>query len=52
LEWVQKALSLLVSSIPGEVDLPGVSAPRGPKFGDEGGERETWRNPVAFAGIV
>ena len=51
LEWVQKALSSLVSSIPGEVDLPGVSAPRGPKFGDEGGEREIWRNPVKFAGI-
>lgn len=52
LEWVQKALGLLVSSIPGEVDLPGVSAPRGPKFNDEGSERETWRNPVAFAGLA
>jgi hypothetical protein len=51
LEWAQKTLGFLASSIPGEVDLPGVSAPRGPKFGDEGGERETWRNPVAFAGI-
>jgi hypothetical protein len=52
LEWVQKALSLVMPSVPGELDLPGVSAPRGPKFGDEGGERETWRNPVAFAGIA
>jgi hypothetical protein len=51
LEWAQKTLGLLVLSIPGEVDLPGVSAPRGPKFSDEGGERETWCNPVAFAGI-
>ena len=52
LEWVQKAPSSFVSSIPDEVDLPGVSAPRGPKFGDEGNERETWCNPVAFAGIA
>ena len=52
LEWVQKALGSLVSSIPGEVYLPGVSAPRGPKFSDEGSERETWRNPVAFAGLA
>jgi hypothetical protein len=52
LEWVQKVLGSLVSSIPGEVDIPGVSAPRGPRFGDEGSERETWRNPVVFAGIA
>ena len=52
LAWAQKALGTLVSSIPGEVDLPGVSAPRGPKFSDAGSERETWCNPVAFAGIA
>jgi hypothetical protein len=52
LEWVHKALNLLVSSIPNEVDLPGVSAPRGPKFADGGDERKTWRKPVAFAGIA
>jgi hypothetical protein len=51
LAWMQKALGKLVLSVPGEVYLPGVSAPRGPKFSDEGDERETWSNPVNFAGI-
>jgi hypothetical protein len=51
LEWLQKTLGLL-TPVPGEVSLPGVSAPRGPEFDDEGNERETWRNPAAFAGIA
>lgn len=51
-EWVQKALGVLVSSTPKEVSVPGVSAPRGPKFSDEGGERETWHNAAKFAGIT
>lgn len=52
LAWAQKTLGILVSSIPAERYLPGVSGPRGPKFDDEGRERETWRNPVPFAGIA
>jgi hypothetical protein len=52
LAWVQKTLGGLALSIPGEVQLPGVSAPRGPMFSDEGGKRETWANPVSFAGIA
>ncbi len=52
LAWAQKTLGALASSISGEVDLPGVSAPRGPRFSDEGSERETWRDPVSFAGIA
>ena len=51
LEWVQKTLGLL-TAVPGEVVLPGVSAPRGPEFDDAGGERETWGNPAVFAGIA
>jgi hypothetical protein len=52
LAWVQKALRTVRSSIPGEVYLPGVSAPRGPRFSDEGSERLAWRDPAAFAGIA
>jgi hypothetical protein len=52
LVWVQKALRTVRSSIPGEVYLPGVSAPRGPRFSDEGSERLAWRDPAAFAGIA
>lgn len=52
LAWIQKALGKMVASVPGEVHLPGVSAPRGPKFSDEGDERETWATPVSFAGIA
>ena len=35
----------------GEMALPGVSAPRGPRYDDEGGERATWSDTLAFAGI-
>jgi hypothetical protein len=52
LGWVQRTLGSLVSSASSEIHLPGVSAPRGPKFSDEGSERETWRNAVSFAGIA
>ncbi len=52
LEWASKALGLLAVAIAKEVELPGVSAPRGPKFSDEGGERETWNAPLTFAGII
>ncbi|MBN1887495.1 MAG: hypothetical protein JW850_05880 [Thermoflexales bacterium] len=52
LAWLHKTLGALVPSIAREVDMPGVSAPRGPRFNDEGGERETWGSPVAFAGLA
>jgi hypothetical protein len=52
LGWMQKVLNLAVPFIPCEISMPGVSAPRAPKFSDGGGERETWKDPVAFAGIV
>ncbi len=50
-EWLCKALALPTLLL-GEVNLPGVSAPRGPQFDDEGGERATWQNPATFAGIA
>jgi hypothetical protein len=51
LAWIQKMLGKQ-GTIPGEVYVPGVSAPRGPKFSSDGGERETWGDPVAFAGVA
>jgi len=51
LEWLRKSLGRLVASIPGEISLPGVSAPRGPQFGDAGSVRESWGSPVPFAGV-
>ena len=33
----------------GPTHQPGVSAPRGPRFGDVGAEREMWADPVGFA---
>jgi hypothetical protein len=52
LAWIQKSLGGLVAVAEEEIYLPGVSAPRGPKFGDEGDERATWSKPVTFAGIA
>ena len=58
LGWLQAAVrglatggAVLAHALPGEVELPGVSAPRGPRFTAAGGERESWRSPLAFAGI-
>lgn len=48
---IQPLFGVLARAVPNEVALPGVSAPRGPRFTDEGGERESWRSPLAFAGI-
>ncbi len=44
-------LGLPVLPLAREISLPGVSAPRGPRLTDDGDERETWKNPVAFAGL-
>jgi hypothetical protein len=52
LAWMRKTLGELAPKVSGEVYLPGVSAPRGPKFSDDGEERETWADPVTFAGIA
>jgi hypothetical protein len=51
LSWLSRSLGMLITALPGEVQLPGVSAPRGPKLDDEGEERQIWREPVAFAGV-
>ncbi len=59
LSWLQMALRSVASGgevlariLPGEVELPGVSAPRGPRFSAGGSERESWRDPLAFAGLL
>ncbi len=58
LSWLRIAIrslpsagAMLARALPGEITLPGVSAPRGPRFSAAGGERESWRDPLAFAGI-
>lgn len=58
LGWLQTAVrsvtaagELVARALPGEIVLPGVSAPRGPRFSAAGDERESWRSPLAFAGI-
>ncbi len=58
LRWLRASLrsvatagNVLARVLPGEIALPGVSAPRGPRFAAGGDERESWRNPLAFAGI-
>jgi hypothetical protein len=52
LKWIQKSLGFVAAVLPGEIQLPGVSAPRGPRLDDEGQERETWSNAAQFAGLV
>lgn len=51
LAWLSRSLGLLISALPGEIQLPGVSAPRSPKLDEDGNEREVWRDPVGFAGL-
>jgi hypothetical protein len=34
-----------------EIELPGVSAPHGPKTGDSGAQRPQWAGPVEWAGV-
>jgi hypothetical protein len=48
---IQRILGSITSAVPGEIHLPGVSAPRGPRLDDEGQERETWGRADRFAGI-
>lgn len=58
LSWLRVALrslpsagAVLARALPGEITLPGVSAPRGPRFSATGSERESWHKPLAFAGL-
>ena len=43
---------MMARFVPGEITLPGVSAPRGPRYAGAGEERESWRDPLGFAGIA
>ncbi len=52
LAWIQKNVSAVAAALPEEIQLPGVSAPRGPRLDDEGRERDTWGNAPRFAGII
>jgi hypothetical protein len=47
---VSPALALAAAA-PREVELPGVSAPHGPRFGDTGDQRPQWAGPVAWADV-
>ena len=51
LGWLRSALAIAAAGIPREITLPGVSAPRGPRFDDAGGQRETWGQAARFAGL-
>ena len=51
LSWLQETVGLMARFLPGEVVLPGVSAPRGPRFAATGEERESWGDPLGFAGL-
>ncbi|MER2598909.1 MAG: hypothetical protein ABTQ73_05270 [Caldilineales bacterium] len=37
--------------LPEEISLPGVSAPRGPRYSNNGTDREVWSNPLTFAAL-
>ena len=52
LSWLSRSLGMLITALPGELQLPGVSAPRSPKLDEDGKERESWGEPVAFAGVA
>jgi hypothetical protein len=52
LSWIQRALGLVAPGSASELTLPGVSAPRGARYGDDGEERATWSDSASFAGIL
>ena len=52
LGWLRRTVAPVTLAVPGEMSLPGVSAPRGPRYDDEGEERETWARATEFAGLV
>jgi hypothetical protein len=50
-----QAIRSVLGSLRGKVEemsLPGVSAPRGPRYSDEGTVRPNWVQAVAWAGIA
>jgi hypothetical protein len=49
-EWAKGALGSLRSKVD-EFGLPGVSAPRGPRYSDDGSERPNWTRAVDWAGV-
>jgi hypothetical protein len=50
LSWAKQTLGFLQTKAE-EIDLPGVSAPRGPRYNDEGSVRPNWISAVSWAGI-
>jgi hypothetical protein len=51
LSWAKGVLGSLKTKAE-EIGLPGVSAPRGPRYTDEGGVRPNWNSVVAWAGLL
>lgn len=48
---VSPALGLAAAAAPREFELPGVSAPHGPRFGNSGEQRPQWDGPIAWADV-
>jgi hypothetical protein len=51
LSWAKGVLGTLKTKAE-EIGLPGVSAPRGPRYTDEGGVRPNWSSAAAWAGLL
>ena len=51
LSWAKQALGFLRTKAD-EIGLPGVSAPRGPRYADDGQVRPNWLSAVSWAGIL
>jgi hypothetical protein len=50
LSWARNILGFLRTRA-GEIGLPGVSAPRGPRYSDDGTIRPNWTQAATWAGI-
>ena len=50
LSWLKSVLGVLKTRAD-EIGLPGISAPRGPRYTEEGDERPNWTRVVTWAGI-
>jgi hypothetical protein len=48
--WAMKVLGALQAKVD-EFGLPGVSAPRGPRYTDDGSERPNWSRTARWAGL-
>lgn len=51
LSWAKQTLGFLRTKAE-EIGLPGVSAPRGPRYADDGKVRPNWVSAVSWAGIL